>query len=342
MPDHIAPPDRTTAPTAPAPDQPTASTAPSSAAFFDVDNTLLMGASMFHFARGLAQRRFFTARDMGAFALQQVSFRIAGRESAAGIRRARESALAFVAGKPVEQLVALCEEIYDESLADRIWPGTLALARAHLDAGREVWLVTATPIELAGILARRLGFTGALGTRAETRDGVYTGHLVGDVLHAQAKATAVAALAAERNLDLSRSSAYSDSVNDLPLLRSVGDPHAVNPDSALLLDAREAGWAVHEFRTGRAAAAAALRIAAAGAAGLCAAGALAAAAVGARRLAVRRMRSRLPAGWPGLSPTRSRGGRAGRSGNRRWPCGPDRPAPAQSAGRRLRPRRGCR
>jgi phosphoserine phosphatase len=140
------------------------------AAFFDVDNTLLIGASMFHFARGLAQRDFFTARDLGAFALQQISFRIAGRESAAGIRRARESALAFVAGKPVEALVALCEEIYDQSLADRVWPGTLALARAQQAAGREVWLVTATPIELASILAER-HLHRAAGRRCAARPG---------------------------------------------------------------------------------------------------------------------------------------------------------------------------
>lgn len=314
--DHTAPPNAPVIRTAPA-------------AFFDVDNTLLMGASMFHFARGLAQRRFFTTRDMGAFALQQVSFRIAGRESAAGIRRARESALAFVAGKPVEQLVALCEEIYDESLSDRIWPGTLALARAHLAAGHEVWLVTATPIELAGIIATRLGFTGALGTRAQTRDGVYTGHLVGDVLHAQAKATEVTALAAARNLDLSRSSAYSDSVNDLPLLRSVGDPHAVNPDSALLLEARENGWAVHEFRTGRAAATAALRIAVAGAAALTVAGAATAARVALRRLAT-------APGGRRISPRRFPGERARRPASRLLRCAPARRGRARRAGRQRR------
>lgn len=307
MPDQTAAPDPAAACAAPvAPAAPAAFSAPvapaAPAAFFDVDNTLLMGASMFHFARGLAQRRFFTTRDLGAFALRQASFRIAGRESAAGIRRARESALAFVAGKAVEQLVALCEEIYDESLAERIWPGTLELARAHLAAGREVWLVTATPIELARIIATRLGFTGALGTRAQTVEGVYTGQLVGDVLHAQAKATEVAALAGERNLDLARSSAYSDSINDLPLLLSVGDPHAVNPDSALLLEAREHGWAVHEFRTSRVAAAATLRIAAAGVAALAVAGAVTAA-----RAAVRRLATTAP-GRARISPRHFRGG----------------------------------
>jgi phosphoserine phosphatase len=114
-----------------------------------------------------------------------------------------------------------------------------------------VWLVTATPVELANILARRLGLTGALGTVAETSDGVYTGRLVGGLLHGEAKAAAVRALAEREGLDLSRSSAYSDSSNDLPMLELVGHPHVVNPDGDLLKQARSQDWPVHEFRSGR-------------------------------------------------------------------------------------------
>ena len=87
-------------------------------------------------------------------------------------------------------------------MAHRIWPGTRALAQLHLDQGQRVWLVTAAPIEIARIIARRLGLTGALGTVAEHVDGVYTGRLVGDLLHGPAKAEAVKALAAREGLDL--------------------------------------------------------------------------------------------------------------------------------------------
>ena len=103
-------------------------------------------------------------------------------------------------------------------MAHRIWPGTRALAQLHLDQGQRVWLVTAAPIEIAQIIARRLGLTGAMGTVAEHVDGVYTGRLVGDMLHGPAKAEAVKALAAREGLDLARCSAYSDSFNDLPML----------------------------------------------------------------------------------------------------------------------------
>jgi HAD superfamily hydrolase (TIGR01490 family) len=163
----------------------------------------------------------------------------------------RQSALAFVAGHQVADIVALGEEIYDDTMADRIWAGSRELTRRHLAAGQRVWLVTATPAELASILARRLGLTGALGTVAESVQGVYTGRLVGGLLHGEAKAAAIRALAVREGLDLARCTAYSDSANDLPMLLLVGHPNVVNPDADLLAEARRNGWPVHDFRSGR-------------------------------------------------------------------------------------------
>jgi HAD superfamily hydrolase (TIGR01490 family) len=221
------------------------------AAFFDVDNTMMMGASIFHFARGLASRSFFSGADLRGFVWQQVKFRLGGEGSPEDIRAHREAALSFVAGREVSELVELGEEIYDELMADRIWEGTRALAQMHLDAGQRVWLVTATPLELAGIIARRLGLTGALGTVAEHHDGVYTGRLVGELLHGPAKAHAVRALAAREGLDLRRCSAYSDSINDAPMLSVVGTAVAVNPDAELRGLARRNSWEIRDFRSGR-------------------------------------------------------------------------------------------
>ncbi|MFB9709872.1 HAD family hydrolase [Streptosporangium sandarakinum] len=224
---------------------------PTAAAFFDVDNTMMRGASIYYFARGLASRGLFTTRDLLRFAFGQTVFRVRGGENPEHIAEAREAALAFVAGHKVEDIVQLGEEIYDEVMADRIWAGTRALAQSHLDAGQRVWLVTATPVELARVIAQRLGLTGALGTVAETSDGVYTGRLVGDLLHGPAKAEAVRALARREGLDLSRCSAYSDSANDLPLLSIVGNATAINPDAELRDHARQNQWAIKDFRTGR-------------------------------------------------------------------------------------------
>ena len=226
---------------------------PAAGAFFDVDNTMMVGASIFHFAKGLAARKFFTWRDLATFTVRQARLRLRG-ESHGDMHITRDSALAFVAGKKVDDIVRLGEEIYDEELADKIWSGTRALAQQHLDAGERVWLVTATPVELAEIIAGRLGLTGALGTVAESVDGVYTGRLIGDVLHGEAKAAAVRRLAVREGLDFAQCAAYSDSINDMPMLSLVGRPVAVNPDSALRGEARQRGWEVRDFRTGRKAA----------------------------------------------------------------------------------------
>ncbi|MCW2847978.1 MAG: family hydrolase [Marmoricola sp.] len=245
------------------------------AAFFDVDNTVMQGASIFHLARGLHRREFFTTRDILGAAWKQAYFRIVGVEDPDHVADARASALSFIAGHTVTELEELGEEIFDERMAHRIWPGTRALAQLHLDQGQRVWLVTAAPIEIATIIARRLGLTGALGTVAEHVDGVYTGALVGEMLHGSAKAVAVKEVAERFGLDLERCSAYSDSYNDLPMLNAVGDPCAINPDSRLREYARAQGWRIRDYRTGRKAARAGLFTAAlaGAAAGTVAAGA---------------------------------------------------------------------
>lgn len=227
---------------------------PRAAAFFDCDNTILRGAAIFYLGIGLYRRRFFTRRDMARFAWQQAWFRVHGAEDPAHMADARDKALGLVAGKRTAELEEICEEIFEDVIARKIWPGTQALVQLHLDAGQRVWLVTAAPQEVARIIARRLGMTGALGTVAEAVDGVYTGRLVGGLLHGEAKAAAVSALARREQLELSRCAAFSDSSNDIPMLTLVGHPYVVNPDSALRRHARANGWRVRDFRTGRKAA----------------------------------------------------------------------------------------
>ena len=223
--------------------------APSTAAaFFDVDNTIMRGASLFHFAAGLARRNYFKPREIFGFGLKQVKFVVSGSEDLEDMASATEAALSFVEGRSVEELVRLGEEIFDDTMVDKLIPGTLALAQGHIDAGQQVWLVTATPVELATLFAKRLGLTGALGTVSEVRDGIYTGHLDGPPLHGLAKAEAIRALAAREGLDLAECSAYSDSSNDIPMLSAVGHPVAVNPDATLRSHARANDWQIRDFR----------------------------------------------------------------------------------------------
>ncbi|MGV0793901.1 HAD family hydrolase [Mycolicibacterium sp. XJ1819] len=224
------------------------------AAFFDVDNTLVQGSSLVHFARGLAARKYFTYGDIAKFIYAQAKFQVIGRENSDDVAEGKRKALAFIEGRSTAELEALGEEIYDEIIADKIWPGTRALAQMHLDAGQQVWLVTATPYELAATIARKLGLTGALGTVAESVDGVFTGRLVGDILHGTGKAHAVRSLAIREGLNLRRCTAYSDSFNDVPMLSLVGTAVAINPDADLRELARERGWEIRDFRTARKAA----------------------------------------------------------------------------------------
>ncbi|NMN97960.1 HAD-IB family hydrolase [Nocardiaceae bacterium YC2-7] len=224
------------------------------AAFFDVDNTMVQGASIVHFARGLAARKYLNTSDLVDFAWKQLKFRVSGKESSNDVASGREKALSFIRGRSTAELARLGEEIYDEIISDKIWPGTRALAQMHLDAGQQVWLVTATPVELAQVIAKRLGLTGALGTVAESENGVFTGRLVGDILHGLGKAHAVRTLAVREGLNLKRCTAYSDSHNDVPMLSLCGTAVAINPDSDLRELAKNRGWEIRDFRTGRKAA----------------------------------------------------------------------------------------
>jgi HAD superfamily hydrolase (TIGR01490 family) len=207
---------------------------------------------MFLFARGLYQRDFYRVRDIMRFAWGQAMFVIFGAERESGMHQSRDAALEFVKGRDQEELRALGREIAEDRILPRVYPDIARIVNEHMSWGDETYLVTAAPVELAEVVAQGLGMTGALGTLSELDEyGRYTGKLIGDILHGPEKAKAVAELAGRKKLDLRECSAYSDSINDLPLLETVGRPHAVNPDHRLLRTARGRGWPVHEVRTRR-------------------------------------------------------------------------------------------
>ena len=217
-------------------------------AFFDVDNTLTRGSTLYFLGRGMYNRGFFTKKDIGAWVLANIRFRMTGTEKQEVIARFQKSATDFIAGHKVDEIRIIGEEIYNEFVSPSLWDGTMAIARKHLAAGDEVWLVTASPQDFAELIASKLGFTGALGTRAETKDGKYTGNLIGNLLHNKEKARAVIELVNSRNIDIKDCFAYSDSHNDLPLLETVGHPNAINPDAKLRIISFSLGWPVHDFR----------------------------------------------------------------------------------------------
>lgn len=218
------------------------------AAFFDIDNTLIRGASTFHLARALRRHGLLRMRTVIEFAIRHARYLVQGEQAKDLAVFTDSERLEIIRGISVAEVVAIGEELYDQVLAHRIYPATKRLLDEHREAGHEVWLVSASPIEIGSLLADRFGATGALGTVPEHAEGFYTGHLVGGLLHGPAKADAVTHLAKERDLNLGASFAYGDSVSDVPLLAAVGHACGINPDRRLRTYCAEHGWPVHDFR----------------------------------------------------------------------------------------------
>jgi len=220
---------------------------PRAIAFFDVDNTLLRGASLYHVGVGAWRMRFISLADILSFGWNQTRFLAVG-ENGVNIGRLRLRAMDIITGHTRDELVALSHDIFDSRLVQRLWPETVAVAHAHLKAGREVWLVSATAQEVADVIAERLDLTGALGTRLHTVDGIFTGQLVEGICHGDRKAVVARQLSEDREIDLAHCWAYSDSHNDIPLLELVGNPVAVNPDATLRRYAVARGWPIMRMK----------------------------------------------------------------------------------------------
>lgn len=216
-------------------------------AFFDVDNTLVHGATVYHLGKAAWKRGYVGWRDIARFAWQQARFISVGENHRHQLS-VRDRALELVAGHTESELEQLAHETYDERVEPLLLPATVALAHEHMAKGHEVWLITATPQGFASMIAQKLGLSGAIGTRTESIDGVFTGALLGHVMHGSHKADAAALLASERGAHLADCWAYSDSRNDIPLLELVGHRIVVNPDAALLRYAAARGWPVLRAR----------------------------------------------------------------------------------------------
>ncbi len=243
----------------------TAATA--AAAFFDLDRTLMAGSSGFHFVRAAYRTGMISRARLAADAWENVKFRLRGSTDA-GTDKVRERVGSYIKDVPVRDLQRLTPQIL-AGVLPRLYPEMLEVAYGHQDAGRRIYIVTAASQEMAGVLSYVLGFDGGIGSKSEIRDGVYTGRAGGRFTYREGKAEAIRELAEADGIDLAASYAYSDSESDLPMLRAVGHPVAVNPDAALARVAREQRWDVLRFDPlGRRLKIVAAAIAAAGAGGI--------------------------------------------------------------------------
>lgn len=216
------------------------------AAFFDLDNTVVRGSSLFPLAWQLVRSGRISSSEMFRFASMNARFVRTRTESTSGRDYVMRRALSLVSGQTVEDVAQLCDELVPALVRRRLNPVVAAAIRRHIRGGDQTWLVTASPIELAQRLAQELGMTGAMGTQAAHINGIYTGELAGPILHGENKARAVGVLAEVEAIDVRDCSAYSDSVNDLPLLLMVGYPTVVNANRRLRQIALRNGWQVME------------------------------------------------------------------------------------------------
>lgn len=225
-----------------------ASELPRAAAFFDLDHVMIAGSAAFFVARAVRQHDVFRLSDLLRVAVRRSKTRLA-QESDRDLRGMRHELLDAIRGREQSEVLAWGRQLASYEILPRVYPDIARLIVAHHNAGDCTYLVTSAPAELASALAQALDMDGAMGTVAAVDGaGRYTGERVGPLLEGPAKRTAITELADREGFDLRRCHVYANSVDDKDLLKSVGFPHAVNPDPGLLRTAVRRGWAVHEMR----------------------------------------------------------------------------------------------
>jgi HAD superfamily hydrolase (TIGR01490 family) len=216
-----------------------------SAAFFDLDRTLISGASAFPFGVEAWRQGFVTKGQITKWTIAALSFKLMGDKGEAS-DELRGDFLGHIAGSSVPALEGLAGAVLPK-LVSRVRPESRKLLTMHREAGRDTWIVSASPQNLVQSLAASLSMTGAIGTKGQVEKGIYTGELDGPFVYGPGKAKAIEKLISDRGYDLELCYAYSDSVSDLPMMEMVGHPVAVNPDSELYAVARDRGWPVVIF-----------------------------------------------------------------------------------------------
>jgi HAD superfamily hydrolase (TIGR01490 family) len=217
-----------------------------SAAFFDLDKTIIAKSSVLAFGRNFYREGLLSRRSIVRGAYAQVVFMLVGADEKK-MEKLRVSMLNMIQGWNRDHVASIVREALEEVVTPIIFAEALELITEHHAAGRKVVIVSSAPEEVVKPLGDFLGVDEVIATRAEVgADGAYTGELA-YYGYGPFKADAMRALAERDGIDLAESYAYSDSVTDEPMLRAVGNPFAVNPDRELVRVAREEEWPILTF-----------------------------------------------------------------------------------------------
>ena len=216
-----------------------------SAAFFDLDKTIIAKSSVLAFGRPFYQGGLINRRAVLRSAYAQFVFALAGAD-ADQMERMRAYLTAMCSGWEVNQVREIVSETLHEIIDPIVYDEAVELIGMHKAAGRDVVIVSSSGEEVVAPIGAMLGADHVIGTQMVVADGKYTGE-IGRYAYGPEKATAIRALAEQRGYDLSQCYGYSDSATDLPMLEVVGHPFAVNPDRALRKAAAEREWPVLSF-----------------------------------------------------------------------------------------------
>jgi HAD superfamily hydrolase (TIGR01490 family) len=216
------------------------------AAFFDLDKTVIAKSSIVALGPELHAHGLLRRRTLIRAGVSQLWFQRFGADEER-LEKVRASVLKVTQGWDRDEVRALVKETISEVIEPLLYAEALELVDHHLAQGEEVYLVSSAPAEIVEPFAELLGITGAISSRATIdHQGKFTGEMEFFAQGAN-KAVAISELALERDIDLSESSAYSDSETDVAMLEVVGHPYAVNPDRVLARIAHERQWPILTF-----------------------------------------------------------------------------------------------
>ena len=216
-----------------------------SAAFFDLDKTILATSSALAFARPFYRGGLISRSDVVRSAYAQFIFLASGADHDQ-METMRRYMSDLVTGWDVAKVRDIVAETIDVIIDPAIYDEAVALIEEHRASGRDVVIISSSGTEVVEPIGERLGVDIAVGSQLGIEDGRYTGEIL-YYAYGEGKAQAMRELAAERGYDLTASYAYTDSITDLPMLNLVGHPTAVNPDDDLRRIAAERDWPVLDF-----------------------------------------------------------------------------------------------
>jgi HAD superfamily hydrolase (TIGR01490 family) len=215
------------------------------AAFFDLDKTIISRSSTLAFGPSFYRHGLITRGQALRSALGQLSFRLGGADHQK-MERIRAEVGALCRGWPADRVSDIVARHLDQIILPHVYAEAHRLIASHRDQGQDVVIVSSSGQEMVVPIGAWLGASEVIATRMEIAGGCYTGKME-FWAYGEAKAHRIRELAGQRGYRLQDCYAYSDSVTDLPLLETVGHPHAVNPDRSLRRIARQRRWPVLTF-----------------------------------------------------------------------------------------------